>query len=58
MLASGMIEAGNGARTGVNDGVLGNDTVLGRIGFHDLKLHGPHSTTDKERVTLADGSIR
>ena len=41
----------------MDDGILGNDTVLRRIGFNDFKLHRPHTSTNKEGVALADGSI-
>ena len=44
-------------RTSVDDGILGNDTVLGRIGFNDLELHSSHPTTNEEGVALADRSI-
>ena len=45
------------ARTSVDDGVLGNNTVLGRISFDNLELHGPHPTTNKESVSLADRPV-
>lgn len=48
---------GCGVRTGMDDGILGNDTVLGRVSFNDLEFHGPHPTTDEEGVTLADRPI-
>ena len=56
-LASETNRVCNGTRTCVYDSILGNDTVLGRIGFYDLKLNSPHSTADEEGVTLADRSI-
>ena len=43
-------------RTSVDDRILGNNTILGRVSLDDLELHGSHSTTNEESVTFAKGS--
>src|SRR5271170_3932436 len=42
----------------VNDCILCNDTILGRIDLDDFEFHGPHTSTDGEQITLSDGSVR
>ena len=44
-------------RTGVDDGVLGDNTVFSRVGFDDLEFHRSHTTTDEESVALAEGAV-
>jgi hypothetical protein len=38
--------------------VLGNDTVLGGVGFNDLELDGSHTSSYEESVTLANRAVR
>ena len=44
-------------RTGVDDGVLSNNTVFCRVGLNDLELDSTHAATDKESVALANGAV-
>ena len=41
----------------MDNSVLGNYTVLRRVGVHDLELHCPHTTANQESVALADGTV-
>jgi len=43
--------------TSVDHGVLSDNTEFGGIGLNDLEFDGTHTATDKERVTLSDGTI-
>ena len=36
----------------MDDCVRSYDTVRGRVSLHNLKLHSPHTSTDKEQITL------
>jgi hypothetical protein len=41
----------------VNNCVLSNDTVLGRVDLHHLKFYLPHATTHCEQVTLSHRAV-
>lgn len=41
----------------VDDGVLGDDAVLGWVGLCDFELYGSSGTTGDERVSFSNRSI-
>lgn len=41
----------------VDDGILGDDAILGRVDLNDLELDLPHATSDDEEVALADWPV-
>jgi hypothetical protein len=43
---------------GVDDRVLRDDAVLGRVGLDDLELDAPRGALGEEGVALADGAVR
>ena len=44
-------------RTGVDDGVLSNNTVFCRVGLDDLELDCPHASANEESVALAHRAV-
>jgi hypothetical protein len=42
----------------VDDRVLRDDAVLGRVGLDDLELDAPRGALGEEGVALADGAVR
>jgi hypothetical protein len=51
------IFARDGVAFAMDNGVLGDDAVLGRIDLDDLELDGPHTSADGEQVALPDRSV-
>ena len=47
----------DGITLSVDDGVLGDDTELGRVGLNDLELDCSHTTANEESVALSDGAV-
>jgi len=43
--------------TRVDDSVLGNDTVLGGIGFNNFEFNSSHTSSHEESIPFADGAI-
>jgi hypothetical protein len=41
----------------MDDGIWSNDTVFSWIGFQYFELDGPHTTSDEECVTFAEGAV-
>ena len=41
----------------MNDCILSDDTVLGRIRLNDFEFHWPHAATHEESVTLSDRPV-
>jgi hypothetical protein len=44
-------------RTSMNDSILSHDTKLRRIRLDNLELYCPHSSTNEESVTFANGAV-
>ena len=46
-----------GTHTCMDNSVLGNNTVLGGVGFNDLELDGSPTSSYEESVTLANRAV-
>mmetsp|Transcript_1512 Transcript_1512/g.6756 ORF Transcript_1512/g.6756 Transcript_1512/m.6756 type:complete len:96 (+) Transcript_1512:2213-2500(+) len=40
-----------------NFGIGGNDAILSRICFDNLKLHAPHASTSEKRISFSDRTV-
>lgn len=47
----------NGVTLAVDDGILGDDTILWGVDFDNLELHLSHATTNNEEVALSQRAV-
>jgi hypothetical protein len=52
-----LVLALDGLALGVDDSVLGDDAVLGRVRLNHLELDRAHAAADEEGVALADRPV-
>jgi hypothetical protein len=47
----------DGLALAMDDGILCNNAILGRIYFDDLELYLPHATTDNKEISLTNRTV-